>query len=490
MGIDLSASGELIDRVWTDDVMSTLLEYIAIPDVSPAFDPEWGAHGHVDAAVELLRSWAEARPITGATVEVQHVAVEGVDCTPLLLVEVPATPACTSEDTVLLYGHLDKQPAMDGWHDGLGPWQPVLEGDRLYGRGGADDGYALFAALTAIEALEAAGGEHARCLVLIEASEESGSPDLPAHLEALGDRIGGRSGKLGLVIALDSSSPTYDRLWLTTSLRGLVEADLRVEVLRDGQHSGLAGGAVPSTFRIARRLLERIEDAETGRILLPELHAEIPEERAGQIADAAAELGVDAVGRFSYVEGARASVDDPAAQLRAVTWEPTLEVIAAGGIPALGEGGNVVRPSTTLSLSIRLPPTVPVDQATAALERALCTDPPYGAHVTLRVDEAAAGWDAPRTAAWLAAALDEASTATFGRTYGAIGLGGSIPFMAMLGARFPDVQFVVTGVLGPDSNAHGPNEYLHLPTARRVTLAVTRLLEAHATSSGLRQSLH
>jgi len=473
---DGAAAAERIDRVWTDDVLPTLLEYVGIPDVSPFFDAEWAEHGQIATAVELLRGWAQGRPLVGATVDVQELPGR----TPVLLIEVPATPGHRGDETVLLYGHLDKQPAMDGWREGLGPWTPVVDGDRLYGRGAGDDGYAMFAALGAIEAVQAAGGEHARCLVLIEASEESGSPDLPAHLEALGDRL----GRLGLVVALDSSSPSYDRLWLTTSLRGLIEADLRVEILREGQHSGVAGGAVPSSFRIARQLLERVEEAETGRIRLPELWAPVPAERAGQIADAAAELGIDAVGRFPYVDGARACADDPAVQLRATTWEPTLEVIAAGGIPAVGEGGNVLRPSTTLSLSVRLPPSVDVDAAVEALRRELERDAPYGAHVSFEVHEAAAGWDAPATEPWLATALDDASSAAFGRPFGAVGLGGSIPFMAMLGEQFPEAQFVVTGVLGPDANAHGPNEYLHLPTARRVTRAVAELLVEHAGHAG------
>jgi acetylornithine deacetylase/succinyl-diaminopimelate desuccinylase-like protein len=474
--VEVTAS--LVD-VWEHDVLPTLVEYVAIPDVSPAFDADWANAGHIDAAVELLSGWAAGRGVAGANVEVQRLAGR----TPLVVVDVPATPGCASDGTVLLYGHLDKQPAMEGWREGLGPWTPVVDGDRLYGRGGGDDGYSIFAAMTAIEAVEAGGGEHARCLVLIEASEESGSPDLAAHLDALGSRPGGGLGRPSLVICLDSSSPSYDRLWLTTSLRGLLEADLRVDVLRDGQHSGLAGGAVPSTFRIARQLLERVEDADTGRIRLPELWAEVPAERERQLADAAGELGIDAVGRFPYVDGARAVHDDVADQLRAVNWEPTLEVVAAGGLPALGEGGNVLRASTTLSLSVRLPPTVDAAVATAALEQALTRDPPHGASVTVR-SYAMSGWDAPATAPWLHDALDAASRAAFGRTYGGIGLGGSIPFMAMLGEQFPDAQFVVTGVLGPDSNAHGPNEYLHLPTARRVTEVVARLLVAQATSEG------
>ena len=492
---DLAEVGvEHVERVWSRDIVPTLVEYIAIPAVSCAFDPEWAAHGHLTRAVELLSDWAAARSVAGATIEVQELPGR----TPVLLVDVPATPGCEGADTVLLYGHLDKQPAMDGWRDGLGPWTPVVDGDRLYGRGGADDGYSLFAAMTAIEAVQAAGGDHARCLVLIEASEESGSPDLAAHLEALGSRPGGGLGRPGLVIGLDSSSPSDDRLWLTTSLRGLLEADLRVEILRDGQHSGLAGGVVPSSFRIARQLLDRIEDSATGRIRLPELWADVPAERERQLADAAGELGLDAVGRFPYVDGAHAVQDEAGRsevidQLRAVTWEPTLEVIAGGGLPALGSGGNVLRAWTTLTLSVRLPPTVHVATATEAFERALCDDPPYGARVSV-TSHAEAGWDAPATAPWLDRALDGASRAAFGRTYGAIGLGGSIPFMAMLGERFPDAQFVVTGVLGPDSNAHGPNEHLHLPTARRVTEVVARLLVAHATSSatgsGDRESLH
>ena len=471
---DGRGAAEHIEAVWERDVLPTLFEYLRIPDVSPAFDPDWQDRGHIADAAELLASWAAGRGIPGASVDVQQ--LDGR--TPLLVVDVPASPGCVTRDTVLLYGHLDKQPAMDGWRDGLDPWTPVVEGDRLYGRGGADDGYSLFAALTAIETVEAAGADHGRCLVLIEASEESGSADLPAHLGILGERL----GRPGLVIGLDSSAPSDDRLWLTTSLRGLLQADLRVEILRDGQHSGLAGGAVPSSFRIARRLLERIEDAETGRLLLPELWAGVPDEREQQIADAAAELGVDAVGRFPYVDGARPARADVAGQLRAVTWEPALEVIAAGGLPALGTGGNVLRPSTTLTLSVRLPP--PVDSAVAvdALEQALVADPPYDARVTFEVREAADGWDAPATAPWLQAALDAASRAAFGRSYGAIGLGGSIPFMAMLGERFPEAQFVVTGVLGPDSNAHGPNEHLHLPTARRVTEAIARVLVAHAAT--------
>jgi acetylornithine deacetylase/succinyl-diaminopimelate desuccinylase-like protein len=456
------------DATW-DGIVPVLEEYIAIPNVSADFDPDWRAHGHMARAVDLVAGWCRARPIEGLTVEV----VELDDRSPVIVMEVPATGGASADDTVLLYGHLDKQPEMEGWRDGLGPWTPVLEGDRLYGRGGADDGYSAFAALTAIESVQAAGGVHPRCVVLIEASEESGSPDLPFYVDALADRI----GDPGLVICLDSGCIDYDRLWVTTSLRGIVTGTLTVDIVTDGLHSGDVSGMVPSTFRIARLLLDRIEDASTGTMLLPELTVEIPPDRIAEAAATAAEIGAIA-DQYPFVDGAGPTTADPAEQLLARTWRPALSVVGADGLPPTDRAGNVLRPRTALKLSIRVPPTADVHAASAAVERALVADPPYGARVSYRAGEPGAGWNAPPTAPWLRDALDVASVAAFGRPARAFGEGGSIPFMGMLGERFPDAQFVITGVLGPDANAHGPNEYLHLPTARRVTVAVAHLLEA------------
>jgi acetylornithine deacetylase/succinyl-diaminopimelate desuccinylase-like protein len=468
-----TAKSEFADHcttVW-DEIVPVLHDYIAIPNVSEAFDADWREHGHMQRAVELIEQWCRSRPIPGLTVEV--VELEGRS--PVILMEVPAVGAGSDDDTVLLYGHLDKQPEMEGWRDGLGPWTPVLEGDRLYGRGGADDGYSSFASLTAIEAVHAGGGSHARCVVLIEASEESGSPDLPAYVEALADRIGTPS----LVVCLDSGCIDYDRLWVTTSLRGAVVGTLNVDIVTDGLHSGDASGMVPSTFRIARSLLDRIEDATTGAVLLPELNVDIPDARIAEARATAAEIG--RIGdQYPFVDGAGPSTDDPTEQLLARTWRPALSVIGADGLPPAKRAGHVLRPHTGLQLSMRIPPTCDPDVALAALTDALVHDPPYGARVSFDGAGSLPGWNAPSTAPWLAQALDEASTISFGRPARTFGEGGSIPFMGMLGARFPEAQFVITGVLGPDANAHGPNEYLHLPTARRLTVAVAHLLDAHA----------
>ncbi len=459
------------DDAW-DQIVPVLEEYIAIPNVSMAFDPEWREHGHMAAAVDLIAGWCRARTIPGLTVEV----VELDGRSPVILIEVPAVGTGSDTDTVLLYGHLDKQPEMEGWRDGLGPWTPVIEGDRLYGRGGADDGYSAFAALTAIESVHVVGGSHARCVVLIEASEESGSPDLPTYVERLADRIGSPS----LVICLDSGCIDYDRLWVTTSLRGLVSGTLTVDIVTDGLHSGDVGGMVPDSFRIARMLIDRVEDAATGELLLPELNVRIPSDRVNEATQTAGEIG--RIGdHYPFVAGARPITDDPAEQLLARTWRPSLTVVGADGLPPIARAGNVLRPRTSLKLSFRIPPTCDPSRAAGAVRAVLEADPPYGSQVSFADGEFGPGWNAPPTAPWLAAALDEASTAVFGQPARTFGEGGSIPFMGMLGEKFPEAQFVITGVLGPDANAHGPNEYLHLPTARRVTMAMAHLLTAHAT---------
>lgn len=480
MSLDTSGVAAHVDRTWDDTIVPALLDYIRIPNVSVAYDPDWAEAGHMDRATELLRQWCDdrVRSLPGATVEVLE--LEGR--TPLVIVDVPATPGAVStgpDDTVLLYGHLDKQPPFTGWRDGLGPWEPVIDGPRLYGRGGADDGYATFAALTAIEAVRAAGGEHGRCVVLIEASEESGSPDLPAHLAALGDRLGSPS----LVIALDSWCGDWDRLWLTTSLRGLVDMVVEVEVLTEGVHSGSAGGVVPSSFRVLRAVLDRIEDASTGAVLVPELHVEVPEQRRRQIAETAPELG-DFAARFPLAEGVRPERATTEELLTARTWSPAIEVVGIAGAPPPQAAGNVLRPSTSVKLSVRLPPTVDAGEAAGTLADRVGDDPPHGARVTVTPGTAEDGWHAPPEPHWLLDALDTASTAAFGGPHRALGEGGTIPFMGMLGRRFPAAHFVVTGVLGPGANAHGPNEFLHLPTARNVTTAVAHLLDAHARRPG------
>ncbi|MCB1742705.1 MAG: M20/M25/M40 family metallo-hydrolase, partial [Gammaproteobacteria bacterium] len=395
--------------------------------------------------------------------------------------EIPASAeAAASADTVLLYGHLDKQPEMTGWRDDLGPWKPVLRDGRLYGRGGADDGYALYASLTAIMALAEQSLPHARCVVIIEACEESGSYDLPHYIDALSDRIGNPS----LVVCLDSGCGNYDQLWCTTSLRGMTSGTLRVEILDEGVHSGDASGVVPSSFRIVRMLLSRLEDEASGRLLDPVFHAPIPEQRKQQAAIAAQVLGSEVYAKFPLTPGARPMHNDLVELVLNRTWRPTLSVTGADGFPSVRDAGNVLRPASAFKLSVRLPPTVDPEHANQRLEEILEQDPPYGARVSFEAEAAGAGWNAPALSDWLDAAAQSASQTYFGRQCVYMGEGGSIPFMGMLGEKFPKAQFLITGVLGPHSNAHGPNEFLDIATGKRLTACVAHVLHQHWLRTG------
>jgi len=453
---------------WDAEIVPQLTEYIRIPAKSPHFDPQWEINDHIERAIRLAEAWVAKQPVRGLTFEIVRLPGR----TPLLYFDV----AGTGDRSVLLYGHLDKQPEMVGWREGFGPWDPLFENGKLYGRGSADDGYAVFAALAAIGALQVQGIAHSRCIGMIETCEESGSYDLPAYLDALAPRM----GKVDFVVGLDSGCGDYERLWATTSLRGLAGGRLTVEVLTEGVHSGDASGIVPSSFRIARKLLDRIEDAATGHVLPAEFHAPIPAERVEQAGRAAEILGDIVIGKYPFADGTQPMVTDRAEALLNRTWRPALSVVGADGLPSSANAGNVLRPQTSLKLSLRLPPPIDGDHASQHLKRLLEADPPYGANVHFDDESGATGWNAPPTQAWLGSAIDEASSLFYNKPAAAMGEGGTIPFMAMLGKHFPEAQFLITGVLGPHANAHGPNEFLHVPYAKKLTACVAFVLAAHA----------
>lgn len=458
-----------ISDLWDAEIVPQLMDYIRIPNKSPMFDKDWVAHGHMDAAVKLMETWARTKlpALPGATLEV--VRLEGR--TPLIYIEVPGQ----NDDTVVLYGHLDKQPEMTGWSEGLGPWIPVLKGDKLYGRGGADDGYAIFGSLAALLALHEQGIAHARCVILIEACEESGSYDLPYYVDHLASRIGNPS----LVVCLDSGCGNYEQLWLTTSLRGMTGGELTVQVLEEGVHSGDASGVVPSSFRILRELLSRLEDPETGRIKPKELYAEIPQQRIDQAKISAGVLGKEIYTKFPFVEGMHPVTDDLTELVLNRTWRPQLAVTGAEGMPPLESAGNVLRPKTAVKLSLRVPPTLNGAKAGDFVKQLLEKDPPYGAKVSFKLEKDGGGWNAPQLSPWLENAVADASERFFGKPAAYMGEGGSIPFMGMLGSKFPQAQFLITGVLGPHSNAHGPNEFIDIPTGKKVTMVVADVVARH-----------
>ncbi|MCQ4164809.1 M20 family metallopeptidase [Tahibacter harae] len=460
-----------VSAKWDEEIVPRLVDYIRIPNKSPMFDADWAAHGYMDQAVELLAGWARQQPIAGMQVDV--VRLEGR--TPLIFIDIPGQ----NDDCVVLYGHLDKQPEMTGWAEDLGPWIPVIKGDKLYGRGGADDGYAIFGSIAAILALQEQGIPHARCVVMIEACEESGSYDLPYYVDHLAARI----GRPSLVVCLDSGCGNYDQLWLTTSLRGLTGGNLRVKVLEEGVHSGDASGVVASSFRILRQLLSRLEDENTGRILPQQLYVDIPAQRVEQAQRSAEVLGDAVYSKFPFVEGMRPMNETRAELVLNRTWRPALSITGVAGLPPLDSAGNVLRPFSAVKLSLRLPPTCEGAAAGEFVKELLEHDPPYGSQVSFDLEKASTGWNAPQLSAWLEKSVDEASRTFFGPAPAYMGEGGTIPFMGMLGEKFPGAQFLITGVLGPHSNAHGPNEFLHIPTGKRVTMCVAKVMADHFVAS-------
>ena len=465
--MDIQKTKEFVNETWDDSIIPELCEYIKVPNKSPIFDPDWEKHGYMEEAVGMFEKWCRQQEIKGMQLEI--VRLEGR--TPILFIDIPGA----SDDVVLLYGHYDKQPEFTGWDDDLDPWEPVIKDGKLYGRGGADDGYAVFGSLTAIRALQEQGIDHAHCIVLIEGCEESGSFDLPYYIEKLGDRI----GSPGLVICLDAECGNYDQFWCTTSLRGNLTGTLNVEVLTEGVHSGSAGGIVPSSFRVLRQLLGRIEDETSGKILLDVLHEEIPEQRKQQARLAAEVLGDSVYRKYPWAVADPSPTESPYELLLNNTWRPALTVTGADGLPALVNAGNVLLPGTTLKLSFRLPPACDADKAARAVKNALEGNVPPLSVVRFDVESTMAGWNAPEVAAWLEASMQRASQDFFGQPSMYMGTGGTIPFMGMLGEKFPEAQFLVTGLLGPKSNAHGPNEFLHIETGKRLTCCVAQVLEDH-----------
>jgi acetylornithine deacetylase/succinyl-diaminopimelate desuccinylase-like protein len=485
--LDAIALQTQVDEAWQHHILPELVRYIEVPAKSPAFDADWSARGLLGRVVEQAAQWVQAQKVEGLRLEVIRLNdAQGCPRTPVLFFEVPASggrdgsPAPASGQTVLMYGHLDKQPEFTGWRSDLGPWTPKIDDGKLYGRGGADDGYAVYASIAAVQALKQQGVAHPRIVGLIETSEESGSVDLLPYVDALRDRL----GDVGLVICLDSGAGNYDQLWLTTSLRGMASGVLKVEVLTEGIHSGDASGLVPSSFRIMRQVLDRLEDSATGRLLPDCFHVDVPAERIEQARVTAGILGDELFKRFPWAHHdcggstvfALPTTTDPVEALLNRTWRPTLSVTGADGFPALKDAGNVLRPYTAFKLSLRLPPLVDAANAVQQLKALLEDNAPYQARVTFQAEGAANGWNAPSTTPWFEQALEQASQAHFGAGLGTIGQGGTIPLMNLLSQGFPRAQMMVCGVLGPKSNAHGPNEFLHIDYARRLTASVAQVI--------------
>jgi acetylornithine deacetylase/succinyl-diaminopimelate desuccinylase-like protein len=466
--MDYEITKKLIDADFEKEVLPNLSEYIKIDNLSPFYDPEWNTNGKQDNAAKFCLDWVLRQNIKGLKGEI----IKEADKTPLIFIEIDAHG---SDKNYLLYGHFDKQPHFTGWAEGLGPCTPVIKNGFLYGRGGADDGYAIFSSIVAIKAVQTQGGKHGRVVIIIEGSEESGSPHLIPYIEGLKDRI----GKPDLMICLDSGSQDYDRLWVTTSLRGVCMADVTVEVLAEGVHSGAGTGYAADSFMILRNLLDRIEDSKSGKII-DAFQVEIPKSRVEEATKVADLKGDHVLENVKLLPGVKGLTDNNAELILNNTWRASLAVVGASGLPDHKLAGNVLRPSTTVRISMRLPPSYDGEKAAPLLKDILTKDVPYNAKVTVELRKPGSGWNNKDLSEKLTNSLNVSSKKIWGKELLSFGEGGSIPFIKQLADAFPACELLVIGVLGPNSNAHSCNEALHIDYCKGITVTVAHTLNDYA----------
>jgi acetylornithine deacetylase/succinyl-diaminopimelate desuccinylase-like protein len=467
--MNYGTTSSMIEASFEKEVLPGLSEFIKIDNLSPFYDLEWNSNGKQDKAAQFILDWVKAQSVDGLKAEI----IKDADKSPLIFVEIDARGGSTKN--FMLYGHFDKQPHFTGWAEGLGPTIPVIRDGFLYGRGGADDGYAIFSAIVGIKAIQDQGLPHGRVVIVIEGSEESGSPHLVHYLNQLKERI----GEPDLMVCLDSGAQDYDRLWVTSSLRGNLIVDITCEVLAEGVHSGAGTGLAPDSFMILRNILDRLEDSTTGRVNSA-FQVEIPQERiedAQKVADLKKEHILEHV---KLIEGVKGMSNDYAQLILKNTWEPTLCLTGASFIPPHETAGNVLRPKTTLRLSMRLPPSLDAPQAAEKLIQILSENPPYNAKITCVKRAPGSGWNNKKLSNKLHESLNTTSLKLWGKEYLSFGEGGSIPFIKQLADSFPSCEIVVIGVLGPNSNAHSCNEGLHIDYCKKITATLAHTLSDYS----------
>ena len=472
MALDLGSMMERSDEIWEKSILPSLSDFIEIKALSPLFEPKWAELGELDATIAMFCEWLDQQGIEGMSYETHRIG----DLSPVLLVTIDGT----GPGEVIFYSHLDKQPSKpELWSEGLNPLKAVRRDPWLYGRGSVDDGYGGYLCATAVRLLQEQGVPHPRCTFLIETCEESGSFDLPPYLDALSEEMGNPD----MVVVLDSGGPDYEHVWMTEALRGLVSGTLSVKVSHEGIHSGNSGGSIPSSFRIIRILLDRVEDSSTGKVLIPEMHVEIDkqvEEKATALAEV---VGNSIWEQFPTVDSLQRVAGSTEEMIVSMNWEPTLSIIGADGIPPVQGAGNVLRTNTDLKLSFRIPPGVDSEKVIEIAKSILEEDPPFGAEVSFTPDSCADGFHAPPMEGKVREAIHEASVSLTGLPPLATWTGGTIPFMAMMQQKYPDAMFLCTGTSGPGNIAHGPDEKLHIPSSKRLTVVLSSTIAAVSGNS-------
>ncbi len=448
-----------------NEILPALEEFVRIDNLSPSFDPNWETNGKAEKAGMHLINWAKSQGIKGLKAELYKEPGK----THMVFIEIESQGI---DKTILLYGHFDKQPALGEWAEGLYPNKPVLKDGLLYGRGASDDGYALFAFIESIKLIQNQNLKHGKIIITLESGEESGSADLVPLLISLKDRIGNPD----LMVCMDSGCKDYSSFWLTTSLRGAANFELEIQCLKEDVHSGEGSGVAPDSFTILRMLLDRLEDSKTSKVIVP-INVEIPKYRiedAKKLGDYLKEKTVNDL--IKLEDGVKPLSEDYQEAILNNTWRPSITIIGLTGLPKAEGASNVLRKNLKATISIRLPPTLNCKDAEKVVIDTLTKNPPYNAKITAKCLVSMNGWAAKDMNPCLKKSFAESSKFLFGKDYYNCGEGGSIPFVSQLGELYPKCEILVTGVLGPNSNAHCTNECLNIDYTIKMIVALSHAI--------------
>ncbi|CAI2368334.1 unnamed protein product [Moneuplotes crassus] len=461
--MDTEKSKKFIEDNFQSMFLDPISEFIKVPNLTPSFDPEFQTNGLIEQAIDNVKGYAESMDIPGLKFHVHN--EEGR--APMALIEIPGN----GKKNIMVYGHLDKQPHMEGWTEGTGPTTPTIIGDKLYGRGSTDDGYVSFATLTAVKNILDQGQEIPRIVLVLEAEEESGSKDLVYLLEKCKDII----KTPDVCLCCDSGALDYKTLWLTSSLRGSMGMNVKVSIAKDAFHSGICGGAMPETFRIANNLLDRLEDPITKR--MEKFEVEIEDRFKEEAKNIVGLVGTDLYKDFKLLEGCRPIHHDNLEEMYLnINWRPALAVCGADGLPTLSKAGNVVRASTSLRLKIRLPPSLDAKEMCDEVVKTLSEDVPFGAKIEFDDVSSGSGWVMKDLKEETSKAIHESSEEFYEKKAGLYGIGGSIPFLKTLEGIYPETEILAMGVGGNDCNIHAPDETLDIPYMKKFIPTLSHIL--------------
>ena len=468
--MDKKSFEKYIEKMFTYNMIPNLMNFIRIPNLSPAYDYEWNTNGLLLKAANLIIAYAKSLEIKNAQINL----IQDKGYSPLIFIEIPASRP-NDNRTVLLYAHFDKQPHGTGWDDDKGPTKPVIQNGRLYGRGSADDGYASFSMLTAIKACQEHNCPLPRICLIFEGAEESTDEHLTYYFNKLLPIIG---ENVIAFIPLDSGCADYDRLWITNSLRGVCDYEINIQTLDNNISFGPeASGRIAENLFILRKAIDAVMDTSTGDVKIEEFYVkDIPEEIQEEMDKEIEIVGEQFFKEIPLYEGVKPLKTDIKEAMINNRWKPTCSILGIDNCPKIEDNGFGVKKSITVKMSMRLPPGIDSHAALEALKKVVKENIYFDAKVKFLSAEVADGWKLTNFSEKTKNVLNKASKEYFGNELVFKGMGGSIPFITYFQTKYPNADVICTGILGADCFEHGPNENLHLEACKKMILVLCYFL--------------